>query len=123
MSAWRILMPMLALLGSSACTSISIVDREGTTRIERSFGFAGITLHPGSEAVLASTTALGYHQSPLGISLGFHHADLAALPGAAACRLIVWPRDSDDIARLQQMLGEQPGLCVVTHPPTKEKQP
>lgn len=121
MSPRRGLALMLVLLGSAACTSISIVDREGRTQIERSFGFAGITLHPGSEAVLARTTALGYHQGPLGVSLGFHHADIAALP--AACRLIVWPRDSDDIARLQQMLGEQPGLCVVNHPPTKEIQP
>lgn len=113
---------LLAALGGTACTSITIVDREGSTRIERSFGFASVELHPGSEAVLAEITALGYHGGPLGVSLGFHHADIAALPNAAACRLIVWPRDSDDIARLQQLLGDTAGICVVNNVP-KEKRP
>lgn len=114
---------VLAALGMMACTSITIVDREGNTRIERSFGFASVELHPGSEAVLAEITALGYHGGPLGISLGFHHADIAALPDAAACRLIVWPRDSEDVARLKQLLGDTPGLCVVAQPSPKENRP
>lgn len=113
----------LAAFGMTACTSIAIVDREGNTRIERSFGFASVELHPGAEAVLAEITALGYHGGPLGVSLGFHRAEIAALPGAADCRLVVWPRDSEDVARLKQLLGDAPGICVLVQPSPKENRP
>jgi hypothetical protein len=112
------LLPLAALCGT-ACTSITIADRDGGTRIERSFGFASVTLHPDTAAVLAEITSLGYHGGPLGIGLGYSRTAIAATP--AECRLIVWPRDRDDAARLEQLLGAQPGLCVVAIQPEENK--
>ncbi|MBI2305844.1 MAG: hypothetical protein HYU78_00945 [Rhodocyclales bacterium] len=104
-----------------SCTSITIVDREGKVSVERFFGVANVTLHPGSEAVMAEIMALGYHGGPLGISLGFHQSAIAA--ASADCRLLVWPRNRDDATRLEQLLGAQrSGVCVVQLP-VKEKQP
>lgn len=98
----------------TACTSITIVDRDGATKISRSFGFASIELSPQTDAVVAEATSFGYHGSPLGFSLGFNKTAIAAT--ARDCRLIVWLRNSDDVAQQDKLLGTTPGLCVVDIP-------
>lgn len=95
----------------AACTTVNIVDREGTTRISRDFGFVGIELSPQTEAVVADVTSLGYFGGPLGVSLGFNRTAIAAAP--RDCRLIVWLRNRQDAAQLDQLLGKNPGLCIV----------
>jgi len=103
----------------AACTTVTIVDREGTTKISRYFGFVGIELSPQTEAVVAEVTGLGYHGGPLGVSLGFNHTAIAATAGD--CRLIVWLRNREDVAQLDQLLGKTPGLCIVDT--TSEERP
>lgn len=98
----------------TACTSITIVDRDGATKISRSFGFASIELSPQTNAVVAEASSFGYHGSPLGFSLGFNKTAIAAT--TRDCRLIVWLRKRDDIAQLDKLLGTTPGLCVVDIP-------
>lgn len=114
---------LLVAFGVSACTSITIVDREDKTRIERSVGFATIELHPSTEAVIAEVTALGYHGGPMGASIGFQHSFITALPNAEKCRLIVWLRDSTENALLTRHLGLQKDLCVISKPLPMEIQP
>lgn len=117
----RLLLLPAALVAVSlaACTSISIVDRDGATKVSRSFGFASIELSPQTDAVVAEASSFGYHGGPLGISLGFNRTIIAAT--ARDCRLVVWLRNSEDVEQLDKLLGKTPGLCVVD--PTQEKKP
>jgi len=110
-----------ALLAATlaACTTVTIVDRDGATKVAQHFGFVAIELSPQTDAVVAELTSLGYHQSPLGITVGFNHSTVAA--GARDCRLIVWLRHREDAAHLDQLLGKTPGLCVID--PAPEEKP
>jgi hypothetical protein len=107
-----LLLPAAALVASlAACTSVTIVDRDGATKVSQHFGFVGIEFSPQTDAVVAEVTSLGYHGGPLGVSLGFNHTVIAAT--ARDCRLIVWLRNREDVAHLDLLLGKTPGLCIV----------
>ncbi|MCX7176350.1 MAG: hypothetical protein NT159_20990 [Proteobacteria bacterium] len=115
----RLLLPAMVAGFVAACTTVTIVDREGTTKVSRHFGFVGIELSPQTDAVVAEVTSLGYHGGPLGLSLGVNHTAIAAT--ARNCRLIVWLRSGKDAAQLDQLLGKTPGLCIVN--PILEEKP
>lgn len=111
----------LVLCAITACTSITVVERDGSTKVSRSFGFASVELNPGTEAMLAEITSLGYLGGPLGVSIGYNSTVIAAT--ARDCRLIVWLRSHEDAAKLEQLLGaKRSGVCVI-QVTTEEKQP
>lgn len=104
----------LLAVALGACTSVTVVDRDGATKISRHFGFVAIELSPQTDAVVAEVTSLGYHGGPMGVTVGLNHTAIAAT--ARDCRLIVWLRN-----RLDKLLGDTPGLCAVDA--TQEEKP
>lgn len=88
---------ILTLCTTSGCTSITIIDREGNTRIEHHFGFTKLELNPNKEAVVAEVSALGFYSGPTGTSLGFEHSTIASIPNTNECLLIVWPKEFSEI--------------------------
>ena len=106
---------MLLLL--TGCTTVSITDATGTTRVQRYFGVVSIELAPTTTAVVAETRSFGYQNGPMGMTLGAGLNRIAALP--KACHLVVWIEHPEQIEALQQMLADRNDLCAIY--PRKEE--
>lgn len=97
---------------ASACTVIEVRDSEGTTTIERRFGFASINMEPGRHAVMARSTVLGVAGTPLGMDVGYSDQAVALLP--ARCHLVLWVEHPGQVEVLRRQLQDREDICVVT---------
>lgn len=113
---------LLPLLWLSSCTTVSITNSDGAVRIERYFGVVSVELAPGTKAVVAEVSSIGYLASPMGDSVGFAHSTIAAL--SPECHLVIWLEQPEQIRWLNELLAGKKNLCVIKqNDKTKEETP
>lgn len=107
--------PIVAVLALSlgACTVIELRAGPDDVRIERSFGFASIDVHPQRDAVVARTWILGLGQSPFGFSAGYADHEIAALP-PSTCRVVLWVDDAAQVEAFRTLLADVHDVCLLT---------
>ena len=104
---------------TAGCTSISISQGDGITRIDRSLGFARVEITPGTRAVSARIDALGLSDTPVGIGVGISRQEFAAL--GEDCRVVIWVESAEAADALAPRLRDLNNLCIVNHTKGTEK--
>lgn len=96
----------------AGCTTVSISDKDGSTRIERHFGVVSIELAPRTSAVEVEVSSVGYLGGPMGITVGLTHSRITAM--SRECRLIVWLAGEEPLAKLNKIFAGRRGLCALS---------
>lgn len=94
----------------SACTTIKIVDSNGSVIIERNFGVSSIGIAPDAGAVTAKVISLGYSASPLGYSIGYSKQIVASSDDS--CRVIIWVDEKVNVDELKKQLKSVNSACI-----------
>ena len=98
-----------ALLGG--CSSITITEGDGTTRVDHAFGFARVEVTPGGQAVTARIESLGISDGPAGLGIGVSRQEFAAM--GEECRVVLWVKDEKAARALIPRLDELNNICVI----------
>jgi len=108
---------MLSVL-LAGCTSISITATDGMTKIERSFGFATVSVSPGKTPILVEVTAFGITSGPAGFALGLSKQQLAAIP--ATCKAVFWIKNESEAKALQAIISGREEFCSLVSNPKED---
>lgn len=95
----------------AGCTVIEISDSKGATRIERTFGFATITIQPNPESVVAKVRSFGVADTPFGFTAGYAAQDFAAV--GEDCRVILWLKNTRQLSALKSLVADLNHVCVI----------
>lgn len=110
----RALLLLLWLPASGiACTVIELRGGPDDVRIERSFGFATLDVHPQRDAVVARTRIVGVGRSPFGFSAGWSDHEIAALP-QSDCRVVLWIEDPAQVETFRALIADVHDVCLLT---------
>lgn len=94
----------------SACTTVTVEERGGTTRVSRHAGFLSVEVAPSSQGMAVSATGLGLVRTPAGVVLGYNNMRLLAL--GEDCRLVLWVENKEQLRLLEELLGDLENICV-----------
>lgn len=99
---------ILLLIFVGGCTTVSITSMAGT-KIERSFGFARVSLSSKEGPMLVEINALGFISGPMGYAVGFSRQQLAVIPDT--CRVIFWIKSEAEAKVLQSLISGREEFC------------
>ena len=102
---------LVSFLFVGGCTNISILDEKGVVSIHREFGFTTLNAGPGTDAIIAKMTSLGYIASPIGVSVGYGDHSVALLP--KTCRVVLWVENENDIEDFRSLIGDNISICTI----------
>ena len=94
----------------AACTTVTVEERGGATRLSRHAGFLSIEVAPSSQGVAVSSMGLGLVRTPTGIVLGFNTVRMLAL--GEGCRVVLWVENEEQLRLLEELLGDLSNVCV-----------
>lgn len=101
---------LFSLFVCSACTTIKIVDSNGSVKIEHNFGVSSIGIAPDAGAVTAKIMSLGYSASPLGYSIGYSKQIVTS--SDESCRIIIWVDEKVNVDELKNQLKSVTSACI-----------
>ncbi len=99
----------LVILGG--CTKITILDKEKTVSIHRSFGSIKINASPTTDVIIGEVTSFGYMASPIGVSIGYGNHSFAFLP--ERCHVVVWIDDNRNLSEINELIKNTPTICLI----------
>lgn len=103
---------VLLTLALGACTTISVTSSEGHTKIERSFGFAAVSVAPEATPVIIQMTSIGFSSGPAGYSVGYSNQEITTFKDD--CRVIFWVKDKSQVKAVLEVVNRSKGVCVHT---------
>lgn len=80
--------------------------------VKQRFGIVSIEVEPGSDTVLVDSTSFGVINSFGEFAVGYHDATMAVI-SADRCQIVLWIRTNDQLTRLDELLRDRTGVCVV----------
>lgn len=103
---------ILQTLALGACTTISVTSSEGHTKIERSFGFAAVSVAPEATPVVIQMTSIGLSSGPAGHSVGYSNQEITIFNDD--CRVIFWVKDKNQAKAVLEVVSRNKSICVHT---------
>lgn len=102
---------VLVLLAAAGCTSITIHDATGETKVRSHFGI--VQLEPAAEGHgrVVDVESIGIALAEKDFVLGYHSASYAQLP-TDDCRVVAWIENAEGLAALEKQAAAMPGLCT-----------
>ncbi len=112
---WSMVILGVVLMATiSACTRVEIQKSDGTVSINHYTGFLGVELEPKSGAQVVDVEGIGIVGLQGGYSVGYHHAQLTALPHDG-CRLVLWVKTDQELRTLNDLLKDRSDICAINH--------
>jgi uncharacterized protein YceK len=104
---------VLVLLTAAGCTSITIHDATGETKVSSHFGI--VQIEPAAEGQgqgrVVEIESIGIALAETDFVLGYHSASYAQLP-TDDCRVVAWIENAEGLAALEKQAAAMPGLCT-----------
>jgi hypothetical protein len=95
-----------------ACTTISVTSSEGHTKIDRSFGFASVSVSPEATPVVIQITSIGFLSGPAGYTAGYSNQEITTFKDD--CRVIFWVKDKNQAKAVLEVVNRSKDICVHT---------
>ena len=96
-----------------SCTTVRVVQKDGSVSVERHFGFIEIKPIDNASIVTANVTSFGYASTPLGYNLGFSQQSVTT--ASEACHFVIWIDESTNQQEVIEVLETLDGSCVIKH--------
>ncbi|WP_422021652.1 hypothetical protein [Pyruvatibacter mobilis] len=104
---------------AASCTTVTIHDSAGGTRVSSHFGIVDIAPAAEGQGRVVEVESIGMAFAEKDFVLGYHAASYAQLP-TDDCRVIAWIENADDLAALEQQAADLPGICSRSQMTTAE---
>ncbi|MFL0864784.1 hypothetical protein [Vibrio parahaemolyticus] len=112
----RLLLLTLFLVG---CTTVKIIDKDGSVSVIREFGVVNISATPTDGSVYTDISVFGYASTPLGQVIGYSNQSIAVM--SEKCKLIIWLNGLTEPSLVNELLREGESICIFDSNQQKEK--
>lgn len=104
-------------LALGACTTVTVVDRDGGVSVSRHFLTVALRVEDAGQSHTLASRGVGVFSSPVEVAIGAYRTEMAVLGGD--CRAIFWPasvEQAEAIARLVDLNR----ICLAPKPSQRE---